>query len=154
MEAFRLYIDETGDHRYKQLDKLESRYLGLTGVLINKKYYDETIPQALESLKKAFFKYDPDKPPILVRSEIVYRKHAFGVLVNQELNKKWESAILELLKALKAQIFTVVIDKKAHIERFPLQTFDAYAYSLAVLLWRVRGYLHSHGWKADILAEA
>ncbi len=154
MEPYRLYIDETGDHRYKQLDKLESRYLGLTGVLINKEYYNETVPQALESLKKKFFKYDPDKPPILVRSEIVYRKHAFGVLVNAELNKKWESAILELFKELKAQIFTVVIDKKAHIESFPLQTFDAYVYSLAVLLWRVRGYLNVHKWQADIVAEA
>ncbi len=154
MESHRLYIDETGDHRYKHLDKLESRYLGLTGILFNKEYYDATVPQTLESLKKQFFKYDPDKPPILVRSHIAYRKHAFGVLVNKVTNEKWESAILELLKELKAQIFTVVIDKKAHIENFPLETFDAYVYSLAVLLWRVRGYLNYHRWQADIMAEA
>jgi hypothetical protein len=154
MEAYRLYIDETGDHRYKQLDKLESRYLGLTGVLFNREYYNTTVPQALESLKKQFFTYDPDKPPILVRSEIVYRKHAFGVLVNKETNERWEAALLELFKGLQAQIFTVVIDKKVHIENYPLETFDAYIYSLAVLLWRVRGYLHLHGWQGDIMAEA
>lgn len=154
MEAHRLYIDETGDHRYKQLDKLESRYLGLTGLLFNKEYYDTIVPQALESLKKQFFKYDPDIPPILVRSQIIYRKHGFGVLVNKELNQKWEQAVLALLKDLQAEIFTVVIDKKVHIENFPLETFDAYVYTLAVLLWRVRGYLNYHGWQADIMAEA
>ncbi len=109
----------------------------------------------MESLKKKFFKYDPDKPPILVRSEIVYRKHAFGVLVNKELNEKWQTAILQYFRALKTQIFTVVIDKKAHIEKYPLETFDAYVYSLAVLLWRVRGYLnYPPKWAADIVCEA
>ncbi len=154
MEAYRLYIDETGDHRYKQLDKLESRYLGLTGLLFNKEYYDSTVPQALESLKKQFFKYDTDKPPILVRSEIVYRKHGFGVLVNKELREKWEKEILKYYQDLKVEIFTVVIDKKVHIERYPLETFDAYIYTLAVLLWRVRGYLHYHDWQSDIMVEA
>ena len=70
-----MYIDETGDHRYRQLDQLERRYLGLTGVLINKEYYDKSVPQTLEALKRQFFKYDPDRPPILVRSHIVYRKY-------------------------------------------------------------------------------
>jgi len=63
-------------------------------------------------------------------------------------------AILEYFKGLKAEIFTIVIDKKAHIDNFPLETFDAYVYSLAVLLWRVRGYLHYHGLQSDIMAEA
>ena len=154
METYRLYIDETGDHRYKQLDKLESRYLGLTGLLFNKEYYDSNVPLAVESLKKRFFRYDPDKPPILVRSEIVYRKHGFGVLVNGELNARWQQTVLELYRDLKVEIFTVVIDKKVHIERYPLETFDAYVYTLAVLLWRVRGYLHFHKWQSDIMAEA
>ena len=152
MVNYRLYIDETGDHRYKQLDKLESRYLGLTGVLFKKEYYDGAIPQALESLKKQFLKYDPDTPPVLVRSWIVYRKRAFGVLVNEDLRKKWERAILNLYKTTKMEIFTVVMDKKAHIEKYPMETFDAYVYSLAVLLWRVRGYLSFHGLQADIVA--
>jgi hypothetical protein len=154
MVSHRLYIDETGDHRYKQLDKLDRRYLGLTGILFNKEYYVNTIPQSLESLKKRFFKYDPDTPPVLVRSWIVYRKHAFGVLVNNDVRREWEDAILRLFGSLEVEIFTVVIDKKAHIERFPMETFDAYVYSLAVLLWRVRGYLNYYGINSDIMAEA
>lgn len=154
MVTYRLYIDETGDHRYKQLDQLASRYLGLTGVLFNKEYYDAEIPQALEALKKRFFKYDPDSPPILVRSLIVYRKHAFGVLVDSRVRTEWEEAILSLYQTIRMEIFTIVIDKKAHIEKYPMETFDAYVYSLAVLLWRVRGYLNYYGLEADIVAEA
>jgi hypothetical protein len=154
MVSHRLYIDETGDHRYKQLDKLESRYLGLTGLLFNKEYYNKKVPQALETLKKKFFKYDPDTPPILVRNWIVYRKHAFGVLVNENLRKEWEKELLKLFDSLEVEIFTIVIDKKAHKENYPLETFDAYVYSLAVLLWRVRGYLNYYGLHADIMAEA
>ncbi len=154
MVSHRLYIDETGDHRYKQLDKLESRYLGLTGVLFDKGYYDKYVPQALESFKKYFLKYDPDSPPVLVRNWIVYKKHAFGVLVDEKLRKEWETAILNLYRTTEMEIFTVVIDKKAHIERYPMETFDAYVYSLAVLLWRVRGYLNYYGLESDIVAEA
>jgi hypothetical protein len=154
MRHWRLYIDESGDHRYRQLDDLDSRYLGLTGVLIAKRYYDAGIPERLEALKKRHFRYDPDRPPVLVRSHIRGRKYAFGVLRESGRNDAWEADILNLFQGLRTQIFTVVMDKKAHLENYPLQTFDAYAYSLAVLLWRVRGYLQFSVGDVDVLAEA
>ena len=76
------------------------------------------------------------------------------MLVNEDLRKKWDYELLNLFRTTKMEIFTVVMDKQAHIEKYPLQTFDAYVYSLAVLLWRVRGYLSFHGLQADIIAEA
>ena len=154
MAQYRLYIDESGDHRYKQLDDPHSRYLGLTGVLMLKNYYDAEVPHRLEELKKKHFRYDPDKPPVLVRSHIRYRKYAFGVLQDPKRNGAWETDVLDLFRTLRAHIFTVVIDKKAHRELYPVQTFDPYVYSLAILLWRVRGYLRLHGGVSDIMAES
>ena len=154
MRDYRLYIDESGDHRYKQLDDLDSRYLGLTGVLIDRTYYDAVVPVAVEALKRKHFTYDIDNPPILVRSRIRWRKHAFGVLKDPARNAAWESDLLAFFGVIKAQIFTVVMDKKQHIEKYPLHTFDPYVYCLAVLLWRIRGYFTVHGGRADILAEA
>ena len=55
------------------------------------------------------------------------------------------------------QMFTVVIDKKEHLERYPFQTFDPYVYCLSVLLKRVRGYLRARSGgdaQADVLAES
>jgi hypothetical protein len=156
MEKYRLYIDESGDHTYKHLDNLDTRYLGITGVLVQKQRYESHIQPELENLKRQIFKYDADNPPILVRSQIIHHKSWFYVLQNDELNKKWENGLLEYIKSLKGytHIFTVVIDKKVHLDRYPSLTFDPYAYSLSVLLNRVRGYLVKIKEQADIVAEA
>ena len=156
MHKWRLYIDESGDHTYKHMDNPDVRYLGLTGVLIQKKYYDEHAQPELEALKRKFFKYDPDNPPILTRSEIIHRKRWFYVLQDEELNKEWEESLLAFIAGLKgyAYVFTVVIDKNKHLVNYPNRTFDPYVYSLAVLLNRVRGLLVKRGEQADVIAEA
>ena len=156
MQKWRLYIDESGDHTYKHIDNLDTRYLGLTGVLILKEYYDKHFQPDLEALKRKFFRYDPDNPPILVRSDIKNRKRWFYVLQDQELNRQWEDALLSLIDSLRnyVMVFTVVIDKRKHLDDYPNRTFDPYIYSLAVLLNRVRGFLVKKGEQADIIAEA
>ena len=156
MRKYRLYIDESGDHTYKQSECLSKRYFGVTGILIKKAYYDSTAQPALENLKRNYLTYDPDKPPILVRSKIIRKKGEFGVLSDQALNSKWGESILDYFTTLQphAQVFTVVMDKKKHLEKYPVETFDPYVYSLEVLLWRVRGYLNPHGGKADVIAES
>jgi len=156
MATWRLYIDESGDHAYKHLGNPYQRYLGVTGVLVRKNRYDSQAQPALERLKQDIFRYDPDDPPILTRSHIRSRKRWFYVLQDKDLNERWEAALLEYLRSLVpfTQVFTVVIDKKRHLELYPNQTFDAYTYSLAVLLNRVRGYLRTQSGKADVLAES
>lgn len=156
MLPWRLYIDESGDHAYKKLDNPDKRYLGLTGVLIDKKRYDSTIQIDLEQLKRSIFRYDPDNPPILVRSFIRGRKHWFYVLQDPSLNLKWEQGLLSFLNSLVgyAQVFTVVMDKKRHLEQYPFETFDPYVYCLVVLLNRVRGYLKIKQGQADVVAES
>lgn len=156
MAKWRLYIDESGDHSYKHVDDPDKRYLGLTGVLVAKDLYDSRAKPGLEALKQSIFRYDPDDPPILTRSLIKSRKRWFYVLQDAALNARWESELLNFLESLThyTHIFTVVIDKKEHLEQYPFQTFDPYVYSLAVLMNRVRGFLHSRGDIADVLAES
>jgi hypothetical protein len=149
-----LYIDESGDHTYRQLADLSKKYLGLTGVLIKKTDYDPHIPEALERLKRTFFTYDPDIPPILVRQDVISRKKWFGILRDPQINAKWETAVLAFYAGLPAQIFTVVIDKKTHFQRFATGAWNPYSYSMAVLLNRVRGYLKLHGATADVMPES
>ena len=94
MTQYRLYIDESSDHIYRNLEKLDRHYPGLTGVLIHQAYYNPTVPDGLEELKKRFFTYDPDRPPILVRRQLISKKGAFGVLREVPVNEEWESALL------------------------------------------------------------
>jgi len=156
--TWRLYIDESGHHSYKKVDDLDKRYLGITGVLIKKDEYKAKAKPNLEQLKESIFRYDPDDPPILVRSLIRGRKQWFYVLQDQSLNTKWEHGLLSYLRSLESytHIYTVVIDKQRHLAKYPLQTFNAYTYSLSVLLNRVRGLLQQirGGEQADVLAES
>jgi len=156
MYEWRLYIDESGDHTYKHIDNADVRYLGLTGVLIRKKFYDEHVQPDLEALKRKFFRYDPDNPPILVRSDIIHRKRWFYVLQDRALNDQWEEELLSFISRLgsNTKVFTVVMDKKKHLEDYPHRTFDPYVYSLAVLLNRIRGFLVKRGEHSDIIAES
>lgn len=153
---YRLYIDESGDHTYRHLDDADTRYLGLTGVLIEKEYYQLHAQPLLEELKRQIFRYDIDSPPLLVRSLIKHRKQWFYVLQDRELNEKWEKGLLDYINGLKGHtnIFTVVMDKKEHLKNYPRQTFDPYSYSLHVLLNRVRGLLTKLGEQADVMVEA
>ena len=115
---WRLYIDESGDHTYRHLDDLDKRYLGVTGVLFNKPRYDKEAQPELEDIKQRIFRYDPDDPPILTRSHIRSHKRWFYVLQDPNLNQQWEEELLRLLESLipYTQVFTVVIDKKVHLD--------------------------------------
>jgi len=153
---YRLYIDESGDHNYKHAINIENRYLGLTGVLIEKHHYDKVFQPHLEDIKRAYFSYDIDNPPILVRKAIIKRSGVFCVLLNADVNKKWEESILNYFASLApySQIFTVVIDKQAHHNKYSTQSYNSYDYSLKVLLRRVRGYLAKQSKCSDVIAES
>jgi hypothetical protein len=128
----------------------------LTGVLIEKRAYDIAFQPQLEQLKRLHFRYDIDNPPILVRADIRGRKSEFGVLREPSLNAKWEEGILQYLTGLipYTLVYTVVIDKKTHLQKYPAETFEAYRYCLQVLRWRVRGFLHGAKEQADVVVEA
>lgn len=154
MQTHRIYIDESGDHTYKNVSNLATRYLALTAVVVVKSHYDVAIHPALEALKRKHFSYDPDNPVILHRSDIIKQRRWFGVLQDPVRRQAWANDIIAFIQSLQAQLFTVVIDKDVHKQNFPQDAFDPYDYALAVLLWRIRGYLHLQSSQADVLAEA
>lgn len=156
MLEYRLYIDESGTHDYTHVKDIRNRYLGLTGVLIDKRVNDVMVQPQMEALKRAYFSYDIDMPPILVRQKIRKKEGVFKVLQDDAVNEKWEHSILNYLTGLIpfVRIYTVAIDKEQHIKKYPTETYNSYEYSLEVLLWRVRGYLHKYGAQADVMSES
>jgi hypothetical protein len=155
MPAWRIYLDESGDHTYRVIADPRTRYLALTAVLVRRANYEAVIQPQLEALKQRHFKYDPDNPPILHRADIVRFKGCFGVLREPDRRNRWEDELVTFFEGLRAQVFTVVIDKDVHRRRYSgAALFDPYAYSLAVLLNRVRGFLERWAGPADIVAES
>jgi len=153
MKRYRLYIDESGDHTYRNLDDINHRYLGLTGIAIESDYYRLEFQPRMEVLKQTHFPHNPDEPIILHRDDIINRRHAFGVLDDPDRNNAWERDFTEFIRISEFELFTVVIDKKAHKERYGNAADHPYHLCLTYLLERYRGYLISERSKGDVLAE-
>ncbi len=155
---YRVYIDESGDHSYRGVTEADhhKRYLALTGVVISTDEYVHRAPPALEHLKSEHFQHDPDHPEwtFLHRDDIVKRRRAFGVLKDPERNAAWETAILDYISTLQADVYTVVVDKWQVKQRYGDRAFEPYTFCLGVLLNRVRGLLYFYRGRAtaDVIA--
>jgi hypothetical protein len=154
MKRYRLYIDESGDHRYFNLENPAKRYLGLTGTLVETEYYRTTFQPEMERLKQKHFPHSPDEPVILHREDIINRRGPFWRLRDAEKEQAFNDDFLQFIKERDYRIITVIIDKKTHIERYSEAAYHPYHYCLAVLLERYCGFLNFYNAQGDVLAES
>lgn len=150
---YRLYVDESGDHTYNNLDDIHKRYLGLTGIAIESDYYRLSFQPEFEALKQSHFPYNPDDPVILHREALCNRRLSFGVLKDPIKNSAWEKELSEFINKAQFELFTVIIDKKLHRDRYGNSAFHPYHYCLTCLLERYKGYLFKMRSNGDVLAE-
>ena len=151
-----MYVDESGDDVMdpSKWSSPNARYLGLTGVVIaSETYHTRTHPE-LEALKQEFFPHDPAFPVILVRNRIVKKLGPFGVLSDPDLAVRWEQRIIRFLNEHVSQLFTVVIDKLAHHDRYGSTAIHPYNYCATVLTERYAHWLRSVEARGDVLAES
>jgi len=152
--AYRLYIDESGDHTNKEIENPDKRFLGLTGVIIETTYYRDVFQPALEDLKRKHFPRSPDMPVILHRSEILNRKGPFGRLKNEKLADAFNKDILEYFSKMNYVLITVVIDKKYHKDKYGDSAMHPYHYCVNAMLERYCGFLQINKKYGDVLAES
>lgn len=154
VRRYRLYVDESGDHTYGKLDDIGKRYLGLTGCFVEQEYYRTKLHPAMASLKQKHFPHNPDEPVVLHRKEIVNAAGPFWRLRDDDAREAFNADLLAFLSGMDYVIITVVIDKKAHTERYGAAAFHPYNYCLAVMLERYCGFLNHFNAKGDVLAES
>lgn len=150
---YRLYVDESGDHSFNLLENPAHRYLALLGVWFRLADEYNTFADNVEALKREFFGARPDNPVILHRSDIINRKGPFGVLCNKQIRGNFEEAMLRLFSGGGFRILCVVIDKRAHSEKYS-SPFHPYHYCLAAMLDRYSGWLNQRNATGDVLAES
>jgi hypothetical protein len=153
-KRYRLYIDESGDHTYSNDDKPEKRYLGLTGLIIESEYYRTRFQPELELLKQKHFPYNPDEPVILHRKDLIGKHGPFWRLRDPVKEKTFNEDFLNFLKYEEYTIITVVIDKKAHVERYQKAALHPYHYCMIAMLERYCGFLNYFNTIGDVLAES
>jgi Protein of unknown function (DUF3800) len=175
---YRLYIDESGDHsygkkdlrrlrigfgekalevpldHYPELEKSDKRFLGLTGCIIETEKYRSTFHPKFEELKQRHFPHSPDEPVILHRKDIINKRGPFWRLRDFERERAFNEDLLAFFDEMDYRVITVVIDKKAHIERYQESAYHPYHYCIGAMLERYCGFLHFCNAKGDVLAES
>jgi hypothetical protein len=151
---FRLYIDESGDHTFNELEKRDRRYLALLGL-----WFDTGAPYLrfvakLQELKDEIFGPHPDNPVILHREDIIKRRGPFFRLRDPNVAERFDSGLLEVVKNGQFSMCCVVIDKLSHEQKTYRTLYHPYHYCLAALLERYVGLLNRRNVKGDVLAES
>ncbi len=152
-ERYRLYLDESGDHVYRQMSTLAHRYLCLMGCWFkNPDYLD--FHALLEALKHRHFTHHPDDPVILHREDMINARRDFRVLQDTALRKSFDTDLLDLLKQSNFTAVAVVIDKFELWRRLGEAAPHPYDLGLAFLLQRYVGFLNHINRMGDVMAES
>jgi hypothetical protein len=151
-EHFRLYIDESGDHVFRHLDKASHRYLCLLGCWFRRREY-RLFQSALDEFKRRHLPHDPDDPVILHREDITNRRRCFWRLRNPEAAQAFDRDLLQLISDADFRIFAAVIDKAVLKQSYDVPAHP-YHLGLGFLLQRYCGYLNYFNRRGDVMAES
>jgi hypothetical protein len=150
---YRLYIDESGTHKYSNSTDIKERYLCLLGVIISAEHNQEVLLPKWEELRSIFTE-DVDFPPFFHFVDVVNKRNVFSKLFNEEIKEVFNAKYIEILKSSQYVVCCVVLDKKAHNERYGTSAMHPYHYCLNVLLERYVKFLSDENAVGDVLAEA
>ena len=118
----RLFIDEVGNDDVKTL---EEQFLSITGIITKKRGHDLIITPEIERLKTDLFGHHPKTNLVILhRREIVRNDRPFDSLRDPTINAQWQTGILGLIQKLPYIALTVLIDKHAHVEKYPVWHFN------------------------------
>lgn len=150
---YRLYIDESGDHVFRDLEAPSHRYLCLLGCWFHNPDYTEFHAE-LEEFKSNHLPHHPDEPPILHREDIVNRRGSFTRLQDTALARAFDDALLRLLEDARYRVVGIVIDKLVLREKHGDAAAHPYHLALGFLLQRYAGFLNHINRVGDVLAES
>lgn len=149
--ACRLYIDEVGNDDVKTL---EEQFLSITGIITKRHGHDHIITPEIERLKTDIFGHHPQTNPVILhRREIVRKEPPFEALWDPKTNAEWQTRILGLIDTLPYIAMTVLIDKHAHVQRYPVWHFNPYHYCMRAIVERYVLWLNRNGLTGDVVAE-
>jgi hypothetical protein len=151
---YRVYIDESGNPDLENADNPLHRFLGLTGIIIELKHAAEVASPKMEELKKEFFPYHPDEPPVFHRKELVNKQTPFDRLRDEKVEAEFNEKLLGYLGLIEYRVITIVIDKKEQRDLYKVWHYDPYHYCLAILLERYIHFLEKYNATGDAMAES
>ena len=152
-EKYRLYIDESGTHKYSKSTDIKERYLCLLGVIFSSEHNQKYLSPKWEELRSVFTQ-DVDFPTVFHYVDVVGGKNEFSKLSDQTTKETFNQKYLEVLRDADYTLCCVVLDKKSHNETYGTSAMHPYHYCLNVLLERYVKFLSGKNASGDVIAEA
>lgn len=148
---FRLFIDECGHADLKSAHDPRQQYLGLTGIIMRRDYEAGRFTDALNLIKKAIFGRDDI---VFHRKEMLHALPPFECLRDAGKRAELDEALLQVMEDAAYRAVTVVVDKKALLERYTVWRADPYHYGMRCLLERYIYFLQRAGVGGDVMTES
>jgi hypothetical protein len=152
LDQYRLYVDESGDHTFKDTERSDRRFLCILGCWFRTEDYC-SFHVALESFKQRHIPHNPDDPVVLHREDILNRRKAFWRLRDPAFAERFDDDLIGLVRQAKFGLCGVVIDKAALKDKY-IRPFHPYHLALGFLLQRYCKFLNRLGGRGDVMAEA
>lgn len=150
-KTFRLYVDESGDHKCYEIPDPHNKYLTLVGIIMTEEDHDRVLVPRFAELRQIVSGVGADPPP-LHREDILRRRGAFVRLLDDDLRHKFDNLALETYEATSYTILAVVIDKCSHVNR-QTDPKHCYHYCLECLLDQYLRFLERQNARGDVIAE-
>ena len=152
-DRFRLYLDESGDHVFRETTETAHRFLCLLGCWFQNPDYIQ-FHEALESFKAHHLHHHPDNPVILHREEIINARKSFKILQDEKKRNQFDADLLDVIQSANFRVVAVVIDKASLHTAYGVTSAHPYHLGLGFLLQRYAGYLNHINRVGDVMAEA
>jgi len=152
-DRYRLYLDESGDHVFRETEAHAHRYLCLLGCWFRNPDYLK-FHEAIEGFKSAYLPHHPDDPVILHRDDMINARKAFKNLRDGAVRAKFDDELLRVIESAVFKVVAVVIDKQELRRAYGTAAAHPYHLGLGFLLQRFAGYLNHINRVGDILGES
>ncbi len=152
-DRYRLYLDESGDHVYRDTGETAHRFLCLLGCWFQNPDY---LPfhEALENFKERHFHPHPDNPVVLHREDMINRRKEFKILQDEKKRAEFDADLLDVIESAKFKVVAVVIDKAALRASYGEAAGHPYHLGLGFMLQRFADYLNRINRIGDVMTEA
>lgn len=152
-DRYRLYLDESGDHVFRETDEIAHRYLCLLGCWFHNPSY-MIFHEALENLKTKHLPHHPDDPVVLHRDDMINARKAFKNFRDEAKRTSFDNDLLSVIKNADFRVVAVVIDKHELRRSYEEAASHPYHLGLGFLLQRFAGFLNHINRVGDVMGES
>lgn len=152
-DRYRLYLDESGDHVFRETNEITHRYLCLLGCWFRNPDYIK-FHEALDVLKTRHLPHHPDDPVVLHREDMINARKAFKNLREDAKRAQFDDELLQVIAAAQFKVVAVVIDKHELRRSYDEAAGHPYHLGLGFLLQRFAGYLNHVNRVGDVMGES